>query len=125
MMADVFDAPLGAVLHQPAPPPGHPQNTADGWPGGGAGRNSPETRPSARFQKDSDSRYFIGVDIGGTFTDLVIARPEGDGFDLVKTLTTPDNPVRGVMQAVSEALDITGIRADRLQRVVSVLTRSK
>ncbi len=69
-----------------------------------------------------DSRYFIGVDIGGTFTDLVIARPDGDGFDLVKTLTTPDNPVRGVMQAVGEALDLVGVRADRLQRVVHATT---
>ena len=69
-----------------------------------------------------DSRYFIGVDIGGTFTDLVIARPDSDGFDLVKTLTTPDNPVRGVMQAVSEALDLVGVPADRLQRVVHATT---
>jgi N-methylhydantoinase A len=69
-----------------------------------------------------DSRYFIGVDIGGTFTDLVIARPDGDGFALVKTLTTPDNPVRGVMQAVGEALDLVGIGANRLQRVVHATT---
>ena len=69
-----------------------------------------------------DTRYFIGVDIGGTFTDLVIARPNEDGFRLVKTLTTPDDPVRGVMNAVTEALDLVGIGADRLQRIVHATT---
>ena len=40
----------------------------------------------------------------------------------MKTLTTPDDPVRGVMQAVGEGLDLVGIGADQLQRVVHATT---
>jgi len=45
------------------------------------------------------SQDIIGVDIGGTFTDLVGYR---DGaLVLAKTLTTPDNPALGVATALS------------------------
>src|SRR5262245_31095362 len=70
----------------------------------------------------ADSRYFIGVDIRGTFTELVIPPPDGDHFHLVNAQCTLDNAVRGVMQAVDEALDLVGVRADRLQRVVPATT---
>ena len=44
------------------------------------------------------SQDIIGVDIGGTFTDLVGYR---DGaLVLAKTLTTPDNPALGVATAL-------------------------
>ena len=45
------------------------------------------------------SHDIIGVDIGGTFTDLVGYR-NGD-LVLAKTLTTPDNPALGVATALT------------------------
>ena len=45
----------------------------------------------------------IGIDIGGTFTDLVIE--EKDNFNKIgKVLSTPGNLVEGVL----EAIDISG-----------------
>lgn len=76
----------------------------------------------AFMPKIREKHYFVGVDIGGTFTDLVIARSGEDGFRLVKTLTTPDDPVRGVMNAIKEALELVSIGADRLQRIVHATT---
>ncbi len=66
--------------------------------------------------------FFIGVDIGGTFTDLVLAEEGGNGLHNVKTLTTPANPVEGVMTAVREALaDVGGAPGD-VRRFVHATT---
>jgi N-methylhydantoinase A len=43
----------------------------------------------------------IGVDIGGTFTDLV-ALDRGGTVRVTKVRTTPDDPARGLWQAVAE-----------------------
>ena len=42
----------------------------------------------------------IAVDIGGTFTDLVAWRGQDDRIVRAKVLTTPDDPVSGVFEAV-------------------------
>jgi N-methylhydantoinase A len=67
-------------------------------------------------------RFYIGVDIGGTFTDLVLAEDGNDKLHNVKTLTTPDDPVRGVMTAVREALSDVGGRPTDVRRIVHATT---
>lgn len=47
-------------------------------------------------------RYRLGVDIGGTFTDLVLYDKKTRSFHTHKTLTTPDNLAEGVMQSISK-----------------------
>ncbi|MGE0221041.1 hydantoinase/oxoprolinase family protein [Mycolicibacterium sp.] len=52
--------------------------------------------------------FRIGVDIGGTFTDMVVM--DGTGIVAVgKVLTTPDEPARGVEQVITETLAEAGI----------------
>jgi N-methylhydantoinase A len=65
---------------------------------------------------------YIGVDIGGTFTDLVLAEDGSDRLHNVKTLTTPANPVEGVMTAVREALADVGCSPADVRRVVHATT---
>jgi N-methylhydantoinase A len=48
------------------------------------------------------SRYRIGVDIGGTFTDLVVYDQKEEVFHTHKTLTTPHNLAEGVMQCINQ-----------------------
>ncbi len=61
--------------------------------------------------------YYIGVDTGGTFTDVVILDEQGTmTFD--KALSTPDNPARGVMNALANAAALLGTD------VASVLTNA-
>ena len=44
-----------------------------------------------------------GIDVGGTFTDLVLLDPRADGgMRLVKILSTPDNQAFGVLGALAE-----------------------
>jgi N-methylhydantoinase A len=67
-------------------------------------------------------KFHIGVDIGGTFTDLVLAEDGIDRLHNVKTLTTPDDPALGVMKAVREALDDVGAAPAEVARFVHATT---
>ncbi|MFC7323004.1 hydantoinase/oxoprolinase family protein [Halorubrum rutilum] len=52
----------------------------------------------------------VGVDIGGTFTDLVTVT---DGtLDVTKTSSTPDAPEVGVTEGLEQTREATGIRFD-------------
>src|SRR5690625_2367013 len=48
------------------------------------------------------SRYRLGVDIGGTFTDLVVYDQQNHVYHSHKTLTTPENLAKGVMQSIDK-----------------------
>lgn len=46
----------------------------------------------------SGPRFRVGVDIGGTFTDVVVVAEDGDAVHCVKVLTTPDDPSEGFLK---------------------------
>jgi len=61
------------------------------------------------------ARVRIGVDIGGTFTDLQVLNEGTGALNNLKTPTTPDDPSIGLMDGIDEAaqrfgFDITDIR---------------
>ena len=58
----------------------------------------------------------IGVDIGGTFTD--VALEIGGAFHTAKTLTTPEAPERGVLQGVREVLQRAGVPPQAVATVI-------
>ncbi len=66
--------------------------------------------------KQADWR--IGVDIGGTFTDIVLWDGAGDNLILDKILTTPDDPSRAVLDGIGRVLEIAGIGAKDLASVI-------
>ena len=43
-------------------------------------------------------RYLVGLDIGGTFTDLVLLDLESSRLDLHKVLSTPHDPAVGALE---------------------------
>jgi N-methylhydantoinase A len=51
--------------------------------------------------------YKIGIDVGGTFTDLIIWDEE-DKIDIFKAASTPENPVKGLF-------DVLGLAAKQYQ----------
>ena len=62
-------------------------------------------------------RVRVGVDTGGTFTD-VVAFDEGSGeLAATKTPSTPDDPARGFMEGVRKVLDQLGAGAGDLAAV--------
>ncbi len=52
-------------------------------------------------------RWRIGVDIGGTFTDLVLAAASGE-IEVFKVPTVPEDPSRGALDAVAQAAAARG-----------------
>jgi len=63
-------------------------------------------------------RYRVGVDIGGTFTDLVLIDDETGTRAVGKVLTTQEDPSEGVENGLVELLDREGIGAGRLGTIV-------
>lgn len=50
----------------------------------------------------------VGIDVGGTFTDVVLIDDESGKIYYTKTLTTPSNPAQGVLNGIEKILGIAG-----------------
>ena len=62
--------------------------------------------------------YRLGVDIGGTFTDLVMVDlSNGKLFD-EKVLTTPDDPSLGVIEGVEKILKANNFHPSKLKHII-------
>lgn len=62
--------------------------------------------------------YRIGVDIGGTFTDLLLIDEDSGDTAVGKVLTTPDDPSRGVEQVLTQTLDRSGLSSSQVRHLV-------
>jgi N-methylhydantoinase A len=60
----------------------------------------------------------VGVDIGGTFTDLVVVDETTGAIRVGKVLTTAKDPAHGVEQGVQSLLDEAGVGPARVRAVV-------
>lgn len=54
----------------------------------------------------------VGVDVGGTFTDIVAFSPKSDDFRITKTPSTPSNPEDGVIDGLRQLFEETGYGPD-------------
>jgi N-methylhydantoinase A len=61
----------------------------------------------------SEAVYYIGVDIGGTFTDCVLVDREGN-HRTAKTLSTRDDPVSGVLAGLQRLAATVGVELTTL-----------
>ena len=66
--------------------------------------------------------YSLGIDIGGTFTDLVVHDHDDGRQWSVKVLTTHDDPARAVGAGVVALLESGRIDPSRVTRVVHATT---
>ena len=62
--------------------------------------------------------YRIGVDIGGTFTDVVLWNVAGDETRQTKLLTTPDDPSRAVIDGIKQILCDASILPQDVEAVI-------
>ena len=65
----------------------------------------------------SQQSAFLGVDIGGTFTDIVLSDTSG-AMHVGKVLTTPHDPRQAVRRGIEEVLTRAGVRPESISRVV-------
>ncbi|MEZ4569861.1 MAG: hydantoinase/oxoprolinase family protein [Thermomicrobiales bacterium] len=60
----------------------------------------------------------VGVDIGGTFTDLLVFDISTGRFQVGKTLTTPDDPSRAVTEGLQSTLADAGLTPGAVRQIV-------
>jgi N-methylhydantoinase A len=64
----------------------------------------------------------LGIDIGGTFTDLILYEQNGGTYKSHKQLTTPDDPTEGVIAGLRHLADREGLAFSSISRVVHATT---
>ena len=67
---------------------------------------------------ESQGRYRAAVDIGGTFTDLLILDEERQRCHVGKVLTTVPDPSAGVLQGIAALLEASGIAPEAVGGVI-------
>ena len=65
-----------------------------------------------------NSNWRIGVDIGGTFTDIVLWNSGSSHLVVDKLLTTPEDPSHAVVDGIKRILKETGIEGRELTSVI-------
>ena len=60
----------------------------------------------------------LGSDIGGTFTDLVLASDDGTTFEIGKVLTTPDAPDDAVVEGAGQVMAAAGVTGEAVAHVI-------
>ena len=71
-----------------------------------------------RVEKNIISTMKLGIDIGGTFTDLILFNRDEYRMDIAKTLTTYPDPIDGIAKGIIEILSKTGIDPKEIKTVV-------
>ena len=59
----------------------------------------------------------LGVDVGGTFTDLILADLNRQKIHTYKIASTPENPADGVIAGLAKVCDNTGIDISKIETV--------
>ena len=70
----------------------------------------------------ADAPLSLGIDIGGTFTDLVVLDPSNGNAVIWKESTTPDDPTRGTMLGLAKLVERSGIAPEHIGRVIHATT---
>lgn len=60
----------------------------------------------------------IGVDTGGTFTDVAVLDPATGKLHVAKTPSTPDDPSEGFGNGVREGIQVAGVDGGKVSRVL-------
>ncbi len=63
------------------------------------------------------ANYALAIDVGGTFTDVVLSNLDTGAIHLVKAPSTPSDPSQGFMEGLSKVLDESGIDGASLRRI--------
>jgi N-methylhydantoinase A len=64
------------------------------------------------------SNIVLGIDTGGTFTDIVAVERESGRYHFHKVPTLTADPARGILEGIAELLDSSGLAAGDVQSVV-------
>ena len=60
----------------------------------------------------------IGVDVGGTFTDLILVDEEAGKITVDKVPSTPDDPARGVVEGITRLCAKAGVELSEIDNLL-------
>ena len=63
------------------------------------------------------NEYALAIDVGGTFTDIVLLNLTTGDVHLLKTPSTPDDPSRGFVTGISQILEAHGAAFSQVRRI--------
>ncbi len=63
----------------------------------------------AQSENSRGRRFRVGVDVGGTFTDVVLVEEESGEVLIAKVATVPADPSQGCIDGIDKALDAFAI----------------
>ncbi len=61
--------------------------------------------------------YSTAVDVGGTFTDVVLCNLETNEQKVLKTASTPDDPRKGFLIGIRQIVEDTGVAPAQVKHV--------
>ena len=64
------------------------------------------------------NRLWIGIDTGGTFTDVVLADIATGEYRYHKLPTTTDDPAKAILQGIAEVVELAGAKCGQVEFVV-------
>ncbi len=64
------------------------------------------------------NRLWIGIDTGGTFTDVVLADIATGEYRYHKLPTTTDDPAKAILQGIAEVVELAGAECSQVEFVV-------
>ena len=62
--------------------------------------------------------YSVAVDVGGTFTDVVLCNLETNQQSVFKTPSTPDDPSAGFLTGLQQILEANGVKPSQVKHVL-------
>ncbi|MEE8463051.1 MAG: hydantoinase/oxoprolinase N-terminal domain-containing protein [Acidobacteriota bacterium] len=62
--------------------------------------------------------YRLGVDVGGTFTDLLLVNEETGDLSRVKISSTPSDPSQGVLAGIQRILEQNGVLPNNISHLM-------
>jgi N-methylhydantoinase A len=68
--------------------------------------------------KDTRARVIVGIDTGGTFTDVTLLDPATGRVWTAKTPSTPDDPSQGFGNGIAEVLKVSNLTGADIARVL-------
>jgi N-methylhydantoinase A len=61
--------------------------------------------------------YSVAVDVGGTFTDIMLCNLDTNAQSVLKVPSTPDDPSAGFLNGLRQILETNGVAASQVKHV--------
>jgi N-methylhydantoinase A len=82
------------------------------------GKSSTLLKTKACANMEISKHIAIGVDIGGTFTDVILIGEREGKIYSAKVLTTPEHPAQAVLTAIAQVLELAKASHDAVRTIV-------